>query len=95
MSDYMEEFPDYDDTLTLPEGWQDISWHNDSCPSFERKFGDVNYRIYCEYKDPKKRESLAELRFIVYYEDAVNFECIAQAKTLAGALAIIDKEIAA
>lgn len=93
MSDYMTEFPDYDDTLILPEGWQDVSWHNDACPSFDRKFGNINFRIYCEYKDPNKRESLGDMRFIVYYEDAVNFVCIGQTRTLAGALAIIDKEL--
>jgi hypothetical protein len=93
MSNYMTEFPDYDDTLILPEGWQDISWHNDACPSFGRKFGNISFRIYCEYKDPNKRESLGELRFIVYYEDAVNFVCIGQTRTLASALAIIDKEL--
>jgi hypothetical protein len=93
MSNYMTEFPDYDDTLILPEGWQDMSWHNDACPSFDRKFGNINFRIYCEYKDPNKRESLGELRFIVYYEDEVNFVCIGQTRTLAAALAIIDKEL--
>ena len=93
MSNYKEEFPLYDDTLELPKGWQDVSWRNDSCPCFRREIGDVNFQIYCEYKDPEKRESMSDLRFIVYFEDAVNFVCIAQTNSLAGALAVIDKEL--
>jgi hypothetical protein len=93
MSNYMTEFPDYDDTLILPEGWQDISWHNDACPSFERKYGNVAYRIFCDYKDPNRRESLGSMRFVVYIEDEVNFECINLFDTLEEALAIIDKEL--
>jgi len=93
MNNYMAEFSDYDDALILPEGWRDTSWHNDACPSFERKLGAVNFRIYCDYKNPDKRESLGSMRFVVYIEDEVNFECIAQTKTLAGALAVIDKEL--
>jgi len=93
MSNYMAEFPDYDDTLTLPQGWQDISWHNDACPCFELKLEGANYRVYCDYKDPNKRDSLGSMRFVVYIEDEVNFECVAQTNTLAGALAVIDKEL--
>ena len=93
MTDYKDEFPDYDDILSLPEGWTDASWNNDSCPCFRREIGDVNFLIYCEYKDPNKRESSSDLRFIVYFEDAVNFVCIAQTNSLAGALAVIDKEL--
>jgi hypothetical protein len=95
MSDYMDEFPDYDDTLTLPEGWQDMSWHNDACPSFDRKVGDINFRIYCDYSDPDRREMQGEPRFVVYIEDEVNFNCIGQCETLAEALALVEKEIAA
>jgi hypothetical protein len=38
---YKIEFPDYDDTITLPEGWRDVSWHNDICPSFEKDFNEL------------------------------------------------------
>ena len=92
MSYYKSEFPSYDDTLTLPEGWVDVSWHNDACPSFEKAFGDVKYRIFCDYKDMEKRDCPDWTRFGVYVEDEVNFECIGQFETLEEALDFVTKE---
>jgi hypothetical protein len=95
MSDYMTEFPDYDDTLILPKGWQDVSWKNDACPSFERKYGNVAYRIFCDYENLDRREIQHDPRFILYIEDEVNYECIGQFHTLDDTLKFIEKEIAA
>jgi hypothetical protein len=92
MSDYKSEFPDYDDTLIFPAGWEDISWHNDACPSFIKVFGDVTFRIYCDYKDMQKRDCPDWTRFGVYIEDLINFECVAQFETLHEALAYIDQQ---
>ena len=92
MSNYKTEFPSYDDELSLPDGWLDISWHNDACPSFEKVFGDVKFRIYCDYKDMKARECPSWTRFGVYIEDEVNFECIGQFDKLEKALSFISKE---
>lgn len=49
---YKTEFPDYDDTLSFPEGWVDDSWHNDVCPKFTKG----NVLIWCDYKDFDRRE---------------------------------------
>jgi len=93
MSDYTQEFRDYDDILSFPKGWQDVSWKNDTCPSFERKYGDMFYRIFCEYKDPDKRESLGSKRFVVYYiEDEDNFVYVDVFDTLEEAIAVIENE---
>jgi hypothetical protein len=89
----MTEFPDYDDTLTLPNAWQDISWHNDVCPSFESRTGQNAFVIFCDYKNPDKREIQNAPRFVVYLEDPLNFVCINQSETLAEALAFIDKQL--
>jgi hypothetical protein len=56
MNSYVSEFSNYDDTLNFPEGWVDTSWHNDVSPSFQKQFGDITYRIWCDYKDPDRRE---------------------------------------
>ena len=56
---YTTEFPDFDYIPLLHsfEGWQDVSWHNDICPSFERTTPD-NFiiKVFFDYKDNKKRE---------------------------------------
>ena len=93
MSDYKSEFPHYDDTLTLPEGWEDISWHNDACPSFVRKFGDVEFRIFCDFKDPDLREMQGALRFVIYIEDEVNYVCIGQTDTIKEAIDCVNAEV--
>jgi hypothetical protein len=49
---YKIEFPDYDDTITIPEGWLDDSWHNDICPKITKG----TWVIWCDYKDPDRRE---------------------------------------
>jgi len=94
MSDYKSEFPHYDDTLTLPDGWEDISWHNDACPSFQKVFGDVTFRIFCDFKDPDQRETQGAMRFVIYIEDEVNYVCIGQTDTLKEAIDCVHKEVA-
>ena len=48
---YLIQFPDFDDHATpaqlLALGFQDISWQNDTCPSFERK----GFVLYVDYAD--------------------------------------------
>jgi hypothetical protein len=93
MRTYKTEFPDFDNELTFPDGWIDTSWHNDICPSFEKDFGNVTYKIFCDYKNPEKREVGGDQFTIsLYYEDAVNFACIAQFNTLQEALDFVNKE---
>lgn len=62
------EFPDFGPlNLTLPEGFEDTSWHNDICPSFSRELADGSkVVIFVDYEDLEKRELSDENRFNVY-----------------------------
>lgn len=50
------EFPEYpvDSLPEIPADWEDVSWHNDACPSFSvpTREGD-DLRIFIDYPDPK------------------------------------------
>lgn len=59
------EFPDFDAMPDIPENWNDISWHNDSCPSFE--CGKV--RIFVDYEKPESREVATPFRYGVTTDD--------------------------
>jgi len=86
------EFPNYDDTITMPEGWIDTSWHNDVCPSFEKVFGDTTFRLWCDFKDPALRE-VGGLRFTVctYINEDELSESLGQFESMDEALALIDE----
>ena len=82
---WKEEFPDFDGDADCASliggGWEDVSWHNDTCPSFECS-GVV---IWVDYVDPMLREYPdAPGRFAVMtrHNDAV----IGEYLTLAGAV---------
>jgi len=63
---YKQEFPNYDDVINVPEGFEDFSWHNDACPSIGISLDlDTHIIIWCEYKSIEKRESGSMHRFIV------------------------------
>lgn len=84
---YMNEFPNYDDELILPSEWIDSSWHNDVSPSFERDFGDIKYKIWCDFKDPNKREvggkqftvATYDLNEFEYLQDLAEFDTLQEA----------------
>lgn len=87
---YREEFPDFDggaDCVSLvDQGFEDVSWHNDTSPSFER--GGVV--IWVDYVDPSLREFPERpLRFAVMtrHNDAL----IGEYETLAGAVLAADE----
>lgn len=50
------EFPDYPlaDMPTMPAGFVDTSWHNDTCPSFHNAA--LRLTIWIDYVDVEKRE---------------------------------------
>ena len=86
---WREEFPDFDgaaDCASLvADGWEDVSWHNDTSPSFERH-GIV---VWVDYVDPSLREFPERvLRFSVMtrHNDAL----IGEYEKLAGALLAAD-----
>ena len=70
---YKVEFPHYDDELIIPDGWVDTSWHNDVSPSIEKQIGDIKYKIWCDFKDPNKRE-VGGKQFTVATYDQNEFE---------------------
>ena len=64
------EFKNYDDSLNIPSGWVDISWHNNSCPSIAKAINPVtNVVIWCDYKTFSKRESGCMHQFLVSIDD--------------------------
>lgn len=69
MADFRKEFPDYPeaDMPTLPEGFVDTSWINNSAPSFESKA--LGLSIWIDYLDPANREHEGE-RFLINEIDA-------------------------
>lgn len=52
MSNYREEFPDFDYELPVIEGMADESWVNDVCPVLRGN----GVEIWCDYADTAKRE---------------------------------------
>jgi hypothetical protein len=55
---YKNEFPAFDyDLPELGKGWEDNSWHNDSCPSLDYPLeGEEIVRIWFDYANPEDRE---------------------------------------
>jgi hypothetical protein len=54
---YQTEFPQYDDVLTFPEGWEDTSYRHDVAPSFSKDLGNgQRLMIFCDYKTLELRE---------------------------------------
>lgn len=56
---YLKEFPSYGPLgFEIPSGFEDVSWHNDVCPSIEGH----SYRLFCDYERPEYREMHEEGR---------------------------------
>ncbi|HTE37501.1 MAG TPA: hypothetical protein VK630_13245 [Reyranella sp.] len=58
-------FPDFPeaDMPAIPETFVDISWHNDTSPSFEHAQG---YRLFVDYANDAAREFPGGKRFTLY-----------------------------
>lgn len=76
---YKKEFPDYDDVLVIPKGFEDQSWHNDVCPHVVKSIMDykntsIEMRIWQDYKDPalRERENKRYLFQIHIYTDVLD-----------------------
>lgn len=71
MPNSTQVFADFDDDLdaliaTLPAGWADNSWRNDTCPCLiNEEFASLSCdaRIWIDYKDPALRENPKVTRF--------------------------------
>lgn len=76
---YATEFPDFDLQVAVPADWEDVSWHNDVCPSFQTPNG---LRVWIDYADPAEREFDGYPRFVAsrytadmeYIEDVIATE---------------------
>lgn len=69
MANYRTEFPDFPeaDMPAIPEGFEDNSWHNDSCPNFTSEA--LGLRIWIDFADPEQREIREGCRFILEPSD--------------------------
>jgi len=64
------EFPDYPiaDMPDVPDTWKDVSWHNDTCPSFETPSGNT---VYIDRAIDADREMPGAERFHIMGADGV------------------------
>lgn len=60
---YLTEFPDFDPATmpAIPAGFDDVSWHNDACPSFLNEA--LGLIIFVDFADADKREFPETERF--------------------------------
>ena len=74
--DYKTEFRFFDYEIPkIPEGFTDSSWHNNVCPSFERKLTDDTYvTLWVNYADEDRRECGGKqfVLTILPYDDLCN-----------------------
>ena len=65
---FATEFPDYPakDMPTIPPGFVDTSWHNNSAPSFAND----KFSVWVDYADESQREYPGGKRFAVNEIDA-------------------------
>jgi hypothetical protein len=55
--DYKTEFSDFDFDIPHIDGFTDKSWHNDVCPSFERKYNETHSVVlWVNYSNEDRRE---------------------------------------
>lgn len=73
MTSYQTEFPDFDLDVAIPASWNDISWHNDVCPSWYAGFTKEGHiiKVWVDYTDPNEREFPEIDRFgvVIHTED--------------------------
>jgi hypothetical protein len=62
---FQTEFPRFEAATLpqIPDGFEDISWHNDACPSFQHER--LNLRLFVAEKNPDDRECPTWERFIL------------------------------
>lgn len=66
---YIREFPDYGRLdFEVPPGFDDTSWHNDACPSWEGH----DYKLFADYKNPEHREQQQKERFALVIGDSAS-----------------------
>jgi hypothetical protein len=70
---YRYEFPSFDyDIPALPDGFVDVSWHNDVCPSFSKDLNeDQEMVVWVNYADEDRRECGGK-QFVLVVKDIDN-----------------------
>jgi hypothetical protein len=65
---YKTEFPEFNaaELPPIPATWEDVSWKNDTCPSWATPNG---FRVYVERLEPKDREDEAYTRFSLQHDE--------------------------
>jgi hypothetical protein len=69
---FLQEFPDFpaEDMPEIPAGFEDVSWHNDSCPSFlDETRGMI---LFVDFAEAEKKEFPETSRFNVNIWDGGN-----------------------
>lgn len=92
---YKVEFPDYegDRAITVPGflfegGWEDISWHNDACPSFVNAVRGL--KLWVDRDNPRYRE-LPSAKFVLTEEYNDQIYVLAAVETEEELLAALKK----
>ncbi len=63
---YSDQFPEFVLDVTIPEGWHDVSWRNETCPCWEVGERDgYTFRVWVDYADPEQREFPETKRFLL------------------------------
>ena len=66
---YLQEFPNYPEPLPEIEGFEDISYRNDICPSLGKEIQDQVYlTLFCDYPKLEDRETQG-LRYSLFIQD--------------------------
>ena len=66
MRTYKTAFPCFTDEMPIFEGFEDTSWKNDACPSFQFPLGGGSFlRVWVDYADPSQRDCPELERFAV------------------------------
>jgi hypothetical protein len=101
MADFRTEFPDFPEAdipgALLSAPWEDVSWHNDACPNFERDLNNgAVIRFYVDFVDIQKREIQEEYPRFHAWVSEDNGDCVHTIETddLAAALAWADEQAA-
>lgn len=67
---YQREFPSFVLDVPIPDGFVDISWHNDTMPSFQKKFADGSLTLWIDFSHLCDREIASGKRFVLSRSDA-------------------------
>tara|TARA_R100001082_G_scaffold74178_1_gene42801 strand:+ start:180 stop:470 length:291 start_codon:yes stop_codon:yes gene_type:complete len=84
----MPRFDDCVSDLTMPEGWEDVSYGNDACPSWAFN----GFQVFIEHANPKEREVPEWSRFWIIREAdyGIGGTWSAEANTFDEVLKVID-----